>query len=152
MKLRRDVFMVVDRFSVCGDVVARSAALIERYALRRRRAWIAALPAHTFANRTRDRFYWRALFAFSFNVPVTSFIPAGAKPLRARAVNQARTHLQSRESPARRTGRGSIRRRTIMTEVEWMMAGMYMAALVCGTLFMSVLARRSLNRVEERGH
>ncbi|SAK93147.1 hypothetical protein AWB78_05088 [Caballeronia calidae] len=39
-----------------------------------------------------------------------------------------------------------------MTEVEWMMAGVYLAALVCGTLLMSVLARRSLNRVEKRGH
>jgi hypothetical protein len=33
-----------------------------------------------------------------------------------------------------------------------MMAGVYMAALVSSTLFMSVLARRSLNRVEDRGH
>ncbi|SAL37098.1 hypothetical protein AWB70_02664 [Caballeronia cordobensis] len=38
-----------------------------------------------------------------------------------------------------------------MNDMEWMMAGVYLAALVCGTLFMSVLARRSLNRVEERG-
>jgi hypothetical protein len=27
-----------------------------------------------------------------------------------------------------------------------------MAVLVCGTLLMSVLARRSLSRVEDRGH
>jgi hypothetical protein len=33
-----------------------------------------------------------------------------------------------------------------------MMAGVYLAALVGGTLFMSALARRSLNRVERRGH
>lgn len=39
-----------------------------------------------------------------------------------------------------------------MTEMDWMMAGVYLAALVCGTLFMSVLARRSLNKVEDRGH
>jgi hypothetical protein len=36
--------------------------------------------------------------------------------------------------------------------MEWMMAGVYLAASVCGTLFMSALARRSLNRVEDRGH
>ncbi|SAL15864.1 hypothetical protein AWB73_00759 [Caballeronia turbans] len=39
-----------------------------------------------------------------------------------------------------------------MSELDWMMAGVYMAALVCGTLLMSVLARRSLSRVEDRGH
>ncbi len=39
-----------------------------------------------------------------------------------------------------------------MSELDWMMAGVYMAALVCGTLFMSVLARRSLNKAEDRGH
>lgn len=36
--------------------------------------------------------------------------------------------------------------------MDWMMAGLYLAALVGGTLIMSVLARRSLSRVEDRGH
>ncbi|BAN27185.1 hypothetical protein BRPE64_DCDS02490 (plasmid) [Caballeronia insecticola] len=39
-----------------------------------------------------------------------------------------------------------------MSEMDWMMAGLYLAALVGGTLIMSVLARRSLSRVEDRGH
>ncbi|SAK43907.1 hypothetical protein AWB79_00744 [Caballeronia hypogeia] len=39
-----------------------------------------------------------------------------------------------------------------MSELDWMMAGVYLAALVGGTLFMSVLARRSLNKVKDRGH
>ena len=38
-----------------------------------------------------------------------------------------------------------------VNEFEWMMAGVNLAALVSGTLFISVLARRSLNKVSERG-
>jgi hypothetical protein len=36
--------------------------------------------------------------------------------------------------------------------MEWMLAGVYLSALVGGTLILSALARRSLNRVEDRGH
>jgi hypothetical protein len=43
-------------------------------------------------------------------------------------------------------------RRTTVSEAEWMMAGFYVAALVCGSLFMSTLARRGLKRLEARGH
>ena len=36
--------------------------------------------------------------------------------------------------------------------MDWMMAGVYLAALVGGTLILSALARRSLSRVQDRGH
>lgn len=39
-----------------------------------------------------------------------------------------------------------------MTGMDWMMAGVYLAALMGGTLFLSALARRSLNRVKDGGH
>jgi hypothetical protein len=36
--------------------------------------------------------------------------------------------------------------------MDWMMASVYLTGLVGSTLFMSALARRSLNRVEDHGH
>jgi len=38
-----------------------------------------------------------------------------------------------------------------MTGSEWMMAGVYLLELVCGTMFLSALARRSLSKQTARG-
>jgi hypothetical protein len=40
-----------------------------------------------------------------------------------------------------------------VSDLDWMMAGLYMAVLVTGgTFFMSALARRTLSKLKERGH
>jgi hypothetical protein len=39
-----------------------------------------------------------------------------------------------------------------VTDAEWMMAGLYFAALMAGgTLLMTTLARRTLSKLERRG-
>jgi hypothetical protein len=35
---------------------------------------------------------------------------------------------------------------------DWMLASVYIAALMGGTMLMSVLARRSLSKLKARGH
>jgi hypothetical protein len=39
-----------------------------------------------------------------------------------------------------------------VTGTDWLLAGIYMAALVGGSLCMSALARRSLIKLKEKGH
>jgi hypothetical protein len=42
--------------------------------------------------------------------------------------------------------RGDLGRRKTVSGLDWIVAGVYLAALVSGTLLMSVLARRSLKQ------
>jgi hypothetical protein len=125
MKLRRDVFMA-GKFLVVGtgerpDCDRASASPND------------TPPARPVLERS---------FAISGEPLPRLFDSARTQAFFARAVNEVSNRRPIR---ARTPGGALSPRRTNVAEMDWLMAGMDLVALVGATLFMSVLSRRSLS-------